>query len=236
VRTWVNKKVDDRIARMVDSVRRFRFPAASGKVPVFVTISRDYGCSAFELAGGLIRRLNSLKREGAPWEVYDRSLVELVAKDTNISERLIRSMTSEHRNAFEEFLRNMVLKIPSRDKIFIRMARVIKSLAWHGNAIIIGRGGFLLCRDMPGGFHIQLVAPEKWRIEQVALQHGFVDSKEASSYLNSMEQAREQFFRYHFNRPSGKSMDFDLVINNSRFSPEQMVDLVVEGMIRRGLV
>ena len=234
MRNWVNREVDDRIARMVEGVRKFRFPHVGGKPPVFITISRAYGCEAFELAGSLAERLNS-GQQGGFWDVYDKTLVELVAQDSKISERLITAMTVEHRNAFEEFLHNIVLKNPSRDQIFIRTARVMKSLAWHGSAVIIGRGGFLLCGDMPGGFHVQVVAPERWRVARLMKQREFDSDAEALSYIRSMDRAREQFFRHHFGRGPGSAADFDLVFNNSRFTPTQMAGAVIAAMRERRL-
>ena len=234
MRNWVNREVDDRIARMVEGVRKFRYPRVGSRPPAFITISRFYGCEAFEFAGALAERLNA-GQGGGYWDVYDKTLVELVAQDGKISQRLIETMTVEHRNAFEEFLRNMVLKIPTRDQIFIRMARVIKSLAWHGSSVIIGRGGFLLCADMPGGFHVQVVAPERWRLVRVMKQREFDSESEALSYIRSMDRAREQFFRHHFGRGPGTANDFDMVLNNSCFEPSQMAGTVISAIRERGL-
>jgi cytidylate kinase len=236
VKEWVTKEVDDRIGRMVDSIRRFHYPMESGKARPFVTLSRQYGCDAFDVASGLVARLNERCGRARHWEVYDRSLVELVASDAEISDRIVKSMTSEHRTAFEEFLRDMVLKIPSRDKIFIRTARVIKSLAWHGYAVIIGRGGYRLCSELPHGFHVQIVAPAEWRAARVLVEQEFSDSVAAMKHLRSMDRVREEFFQYHFDRKIGGGEEFDMVINNSRFPPLQIVDLILRGMEKRGLL
>lgn len=232
----MTKEVDDRIARVVDAVRRFHYPSERKKVRPFVTISRFYGCDAFEVASGLVAKLNERSGPDRLWDVYDRSLVELVAHDEKISDRIVRSMTSEHRTAFEEFLRDMVLKLPSRDKIFIRTARVIKSLAWHGYAVIIGRGGFHLCAEMDGGFHLQIVAPIEWRCSRILVDHEFTDAAAALKHLKSMDKVREEFFKYHFEHKIGSREEFDLVVNNSRFSPPEIVEMVLKGMNQRGML
>jgi cytidylate kinase len=236
VKEWVTKEVDDRIARMVDSLRRYHYPSESKKPRPFITISRQYGCSAFDVASNLVTRLNERSVREKFWEVYDRSLVELVAQDAQISDRIVKSMTSEHRTAFEEFLRDMVLKTPSRDKIFIRTARVIKSLAWHGYAVIIGRGGFRLCADMPHGFHVQIMAPLEWRCSRVLVEQEFTDVEAAMKYLRTKDKTRDEFFQYHFDRKIGAGEEFDLAINNSRFAPLQIVELILKGMEERGLL
>ncbi len=236
VKNWVTKEVDDRIAGMVDSIRKFHYPSESKKVRPFVTISRQYGCDAFEVASGLAEKLNEHSGPEYLWDVYDRSLVELVARDEEISDRIVRSMTSEHRFAFEEFLRDMVLKLPSRDKIFIRTARVIKSLAWHGYAVIIGRGGFRLCSEMDNGFHVQIVAPVEWRCSRILVDQELASAAVALKHLKSMDKVRNEFFKYHFDQRSGSSEEFDLVINNSRFTPPHIVEMVLKGMAQRGLL
>jgi cytidylate kinase len=235
VKKWVTKEVDDRIAQMADSVRRFRYRTAMRTRP-FVTLSREYGCDGFEVASSLAARLNALLKTEPSWAVYDRSLVEKVAGDFSIAKYLIESMTTEHRTAFEDFLRNMVLRLPSRDLIFRRTARVVKSLAWHGHAVIVGRGGVFLCADMPVGFHMQLVAPFSWRLERLAQKKGKNRTSALERDIKEADRERKYFYLKHFQRDICCPYEFDLVINNSLFSPDQIVDLALMAMGQRGLI
>jgi len=233
--SWVTKEVDDRIAQMADSLRRFRYRSASRPRP-FVTISREFGCDSFEVAKGLVGRLNDIDRGDTGWDIYDRGLVEKVAGDYSIANYLIESMTIEHRTAFEEFLRNMVLHLPARDYIMRRTARVIRSLAWHGRAVIVGRGGVFLCADMANGLHLQLSAPVGWRVEQLARKQNISDIKDAERRIEKADRERKIFFEKHFKKDICRAHQFDLVINNSRFAADQIVELVVTAMLQRGLI
>ena len=232
---WVTKEVDDRIANMVDAVRRFRYRPQATPRP-FVTISREYGCGGFEVAKLLAKQLNEFRIEDPPWAVYDRILVERVSGDSGIADYLIESMTKEHRTAFEEFLRKMVLKLPSRDHIFRRIARLIKSLAWHGHAVIVGRGGVFLCKDMPRGFHLQIVAPAAWRLKRLAGKAGSEDPARVRRRMDAYDKDRLLFFEKHFNKDVRAAHEFDLIVNNSTCGSEQIVNLVLRAMELRGML
>ncbi len=236
MKTLATMDVEGVIARRIESFKKYDYPLEKGKPQPFITISREFGCESFETATRLVDKLSAITESGPPWDAFDKTLVEWVAKGDQLLERIIDSMPPEHRRHYEEFLKVMELKTTSCDKLFIRMARVIKCIAWHGRAVIIGRGGYLVCADMPAGFHVQMVAPKKWRLEQAALQHDFDSEYEAEKYVDMMDKTRKQFFCYHFCREAGHRDDFDLVINNARCSPSEMVDMIICGMKQRGLV
>jgi hypothetical protein len=232
----LNVDVDECIARRLEAFRTYHYPLEGGKPQPFITISREFGCEAFEVASGLVEELSVITESGPQWDAFDKTLVEWVARDAQIMEKLIESMQPEHRKCYEGFLEHVSPKITSHEKLFLRMAKVIRCIAWHGRAVVIGRGGYLVCADMPAGFHVQIVAPKKWRTEQTALQHQFCSESEADRYVEMMDRTRKQFFRYHFDREAGNQGDFDLVLNNSRSSPPEMVDLIICGMRKRELI
>lgn len=231
---WYTKEVDVRISQIFETLRRYRFEKAIAVRP-FITISREHGCRAYEIACALAGRFNENNLQDPPWTVYDRNLMEKVAGDFKVANRLIETMMTEHRGALEEFLNSRVLKIPSRDAVFKRLSRVIRSLAWHGNAIVIGRGSAHLCRDLPAGIHLRLLAPFEWRLEQYQLQYPDEDREDIRKQLIEMDRERRRFFEKHFGSDDRLAYDFDLQINESRFSIHQIVDFVSAVMHRRGL-
>lgn len=227
------KAVDIRISHMIEALRRYRFEKSAPVLP-FITISREYGCRAFEVATALATRFNEQQAQNPPWAVYDRNLVEKVAGDFKVANRLVESMTTEHRGALEEFLNSQVLKIPSQDVVFKRMSRVIRSLAWHGNAIIIGRGGAHLCRDLSSGVHVRLNAPFYWRLERYRRRYPGEDREEVRKQLIEMDRERRRFYEKHFGSDHRLAHDFDLEINDSRFTADQIVSFVLTAMRNKG--
>jgi cytidylate kinase len=236
MRIQVTSDVDECVARRIEFCKKCEYPLKSGPPQPFVTISREFGCEAFDVATGLIQELSARSESGLPWDAFDKTLIEWVARDSQVFERAVESMPPEHRKCYEGFLREKALNVTSGDELVLRMAKVVKCVARHGRAVIIGRGGYLICADMPAGFHVQLVAPKKWRIEQAALQHNFTCEREAGNYLEMMDKTRRQFFCFHFNREAGYRDDFDLVIDNERCSPPEIVDMVISALKQRGML
>lgn len=229
---WFTRDVESRVSHLVESFSRLQKRRRDRPRP-FITIAREYGCDAYELAEGLCERINREYRADPPWAVYDRRLVERVAEDMQIAGQMVRSMTTEHRTAFEQFLDSMVLNIPPTDIIYRRTARLIRGVAWHGNAVIVGRGGVFLCRDLAPGFHIGLVAPATWRIQHLVAAGVFPDTATGMRRLEALDREREQFYRKYFDIEIGCARSFDLVINNASFTPREMADLAMAALRAR---
>lgn len=229
---WYTRDVDSRVSYMFEGLRRYRFKRHGGTAP-FLTIAREYGCGAYEIAVKLAERLNAENHSSIPWRIYDRQLVERVAGDLKITARLVASMTVEHRGALEEFLGSTVLNIPNRDTIFRRVAKMIRGIAWHGRAIIIGRGGAYLTADMPGGFHVSLVAPFIWRYEQMRSAEPGRDADEVRKTLERIDAERHRFYRSYFGVDIADAHPFDLVFNCGHMDSETVAGLVADALGRR---
>lgn len=223
---WYSRGVDVRISQMFETIREYKV-APMDKPRPFITISREYGCEAFLVATELAERLNAHDKEANPWLIYDRKLVEKVADDLEVTNEIIARMTTHHRNAFEEFLSSMVLNIPSNDVIYRRIAKIIRSIAWHGNAIIVGRGGAFLCNDMHAGFHFRMVAPFEWRLQKtIEKKHG-ADPGLMRSQLISMDKERTAFYRKYFPTSNIEFYDFDLTFNNEKLNASEIADHIL---------
>ena len=223
---WYSRGVDSRISQMFETIRDYKLTPRDKPRP-FITISREYGCEAFQVAAELAERLNRHDKEANPWVVYDRKLVEKVADDLEVTNDIIAKMTTEHRNAFEEFLSSMVLQIPSNDKIYKRIAKLIRGVAWHGNAIIIGRGGAFLCNDMNAGFHFRIVAPFEWRLKRLVEGKHDVDPVKMRTKLTSMDKERNTFYRKYFAPASLEAYDFAMTFNNENLNANEIVDHIL---------
>ena len=229
---WYTKSVDTRVAQMFESVRQFNFKQEMKPKP-FITIARQFGCDAYDIAGTLAEILTQKIANGQNWELYDKELVEKVAGDLKATESLIKAMAIEHRNAFEQFLSSMVLNIPNTDKIFKRMAEVIRGIAWHGNAIIIGRGSGILCHDMPEGLHINLVVPFKWRVKNIQRWQTGSELPQIEKDLSVRDMERNKFYQKYFSIPVDNFTDFDLTINNAKFDTEETARLVFNALMQK---
>jgi cytidylate kinase len=130
----------------------------------FVTISRQAGAGGRTLARALAERLNATDPVDRPWTVWDRELVEKVAREEHIPVSLVETLETEgpRRSAFAEFLASLSAKNdPAADldeyQVYRRVAHAARAIARAGRAILVGRGGVYATHDLPGGVHVRLV-------------------------------------------------------------------------------
>jgi|YNPNPStandDraft_1061719.scaffolds.fasta_scaffold18605_2 cytidylate kinase len=210
-------------------------PAAEAPRP-FVTISRQYGCMAVELGMRLAGRLNEHRGPSdSMWTVYDREIVQRIADDLHISQRLIELLTEHSRARLTEYLDTCFQKRPTKDTIVHKMVHTVRGLCEKGYSIIIGRGGSIIGAGSPWGFHVRIVAPAQWRINQVAEVYE-IPREEAEKRVRLIDKERERFTLELFGRDVSDTDLYDLVINESRFSMDQMVSLILTAMEMRGIL
>jgi hypothetical protein len=62
----------------------------------FITISREYGCGASEVAAALAEELN--KHEGTDaWQAYDKEVLNKIIENHNVSEKLLETIDTRRR-------------------------------------------------------------------------------------------------------------------------------------------
>lgn len=224
---WPKAALEARIAAHVRAweAARHAARAASGPLP-FVTISRRFGCEGVQLAAALVERLNQ-KDSGQqqPWVAYDRDVLDRVCAELHLRREIVEAVDEHRRSEFSELFDAVLNRKVDETVIFRKVAEVIRALALHGHAIIVGRGGYLLTRDLEAGLHVQLVAPRDWRIRNVAAWY-HLSVSEAEKLLEQREREREHFLQTFFVMPPPEAVLHHLVLDNSRFSVARMAEIV----------
>ena len=114
------------------------------------------------------------------------------------------------------------------------MAKVIRNIACEGHAVIVGRGGVALTRDIANSLHINLEAPMEWRVLRVSEKHE-LSIEEAERYAKDIDKKRKQFREYF----EGKNTDytqFDLTFNCMTLSIEEIVKVILKAVEVRKLI
>lgn len=221
-----------RIAASVSAWHKFRerqHKHVSERLP-FITISREYGCEALGLAARLTEILNERCRPAVPWASYDREVLDRVAVELNISRDIVASMDDRRRDAMSELFDALLNRKVYEALMFRKIAEVMRSLATHGHTILVGRGGYMLTRDLHTGLHIRLIAPRPWRVENIAkwkqLSHA-----EAEKDVERGEEQRNAFLKTFFLKQPSNA--FHLVIENSAFGVPQMAEIIFTALAAR---
>jgi cytidylate kinase len=110
---------------------------------------------------------------------------------------------------------------------YVRMVDlVIQGLAREGNVLILGRGGQMLLRNYPAALHIQIVAPQPYRIELVMKRHE-MDRRAAQNRVRASDRARFDYVRRYHDADWLDPTLYHLTINTARVPPATAVDLII---------
>ena len=187
-----------------------------------LTISRQFGCEGFPLA----ERLKGLCEEssGEAWNIYDKSLVEKVAHDEAISPSLLRNLGD-----ISHLLESLGLH-PSthvtQDAAFEKVAKAIVQIAALGNAIVVGRGSSILCKDLQNCFHFRLEAGFDWRVASI-MKRLEMGREEAEALVKTNTKLREKFISQCLGENIADLKHYHAVFNNERQSVQEVAAAIL---------
>jgi len=119
-------------------------------------------------------------------------------------------------------------------KIRTTIAKVIRNFANAGNAIIVGRGGVAITRDIPKSLHIFLEAPLEWRALRISDKHGFTIDQ-ARNYAQSIDKKRSSF-RDFFQGKGNDYTRFDIKLNCMTLESKELIDIIIAAMRSRLMI
>ena len=231
---WVNVTVDARIAAHVRAWEKTKGTARPRPLETlpFVTISREFGCEALPLAQLLIQILNERCRPAFPWVAYDREVIDRVALEMQLSREIVESIDAHRRDVMSELFESILNRKVDEALVFRQICQVIRSLASHGHAVLVGRGSYLITQDLKTGLHVRLIASRAWRTHCVADRQK-ITFKEAEKLVEKFEKERERFLNTFFIHDPKVGYYHDLVIDNARFNLKQIGEIVFAALSAR---
>ena len=94
---------------------------------------------------------------------------------------------------------------------------------------VVGRGGFAALADHADAPHVRLIAPAQWRIDRVAAER-VVTRTEACRLVAANYRMRRGYIGRHYARRLDDPSNFHLMITASRFTDEELVEVIVAGL------
>lgn len=189
-----------------------------------IAISRETGAAGEEIARQLGQRLD--------WPVYDRELVERIARETSSRTELIESLDERPSNWLSEctaaFLQTQTL---SSNEYLHQLVETLFSLSAHGECVIVGRGAHALLPQQ-STLTIRIVAPKANRIATIAKQRQ-TSEKAAEQYVNETDRQRHDFIESYFHKDSSAEDGYDLTLSTARFSIDECVELITVALKMR---
>ena len=201
-----------------------------------ITISREYGCYGGEIANLLTQRINSktdVKRD--QWVFISHQVLHDAAKalDVNPTE-ITHIFGAEQKSFFDDMFSIFSTDRYLSDAQIKRMlAQVVRSYSEQGRAIIVGRAGCVVAKHIPKSVHVRLIAPLDWRINQIKMRFN-ISTSAAAAKVKETDKRRENFMEfYRGNKPDSEL--FDLILNRSTLSSEEIVEQICLICQRRGM-
>lgn len=184
----------------------------------FVTISRQAGIGGHALADTLVEVFSSIDDsifEG--WRVYDRTLCEMVAEDPRYRKNLDSLLEEEYRAKTNDFFHQMLRSTVDQKLVMNRVFLAVRTVAGIGKAVIVGRAGAQVTKDMPEGVSIRVIAPEDARIARVVETHGLTE-REARDGGRKRDADMARLIKAQFATDIDDPADYDAVFNAGEVS------------------
>jgi cytidylate kinase len=186
-------------------------------IPI-ITISREPG------SGGRIVAKKIAEQLG--FQVFHQEVLHEIAKRADVSEKLLETLDEKGLNVLEDCISSLVFdRHLWPDEYLHHLMKVIGAIGEHGRAVIVGRGAnFVLPAE--NRFRLRIVAPQKFRIENVARTF-HVSSDEARRRVIRTESDRRAFVRKYFNADISDPINYDMVINTETLGIENAANAVI---------
>ena len=114
-------------------------------------------------------------------------------------------------------------------KFFQTLQMTVYDFAHRNNVVIVGRGGQILLKDLPGVLHVRVTAPFEVRLKRIR-EKDRVDEKQAVRLLRRSDQDSAGFIRAFFNLDWEDPDLYDLVINTQKLATDSGVRTILESV------
>ena len=199
----------------------------SGEGGPVITISRQTGCDARQVAANVVEQLNR-QPGGSRWRWIDKDIIYDIAKELNTDTQRVEnfykgielSNMSEMIMAFSGgFVSDLRVKKAIRD--------VVLSICKEGHIVLVGRGGVSIAREIPDSLHIRLMAPFYWRVENV-MKKKEMTIEAAEEYVVETDEKRFNLITTFLDKKQ-INIDhlFDATINRQSFTINEIADFIV---------
>jgi hypothetical protein len=198
-----------------------------------ITISRETGVGAAAICEKLIEYLRRYAlHEYDDWTYFDRELIEKVMEDHHLPAHFKKLLSEETPPKIDAWFGEILGITPSKISLLHKKRHTILKLAEFGNVIIVGQGSSIITSHLPTSFHVRLVAPLSFRIENAVELYNF-DRKQTTDFIIKEDESRKDFIHKYFHKNIEDPLLYHLVINTSFLKFEEIAEMIGQCIIRK---
>lgn len=193
-----------------------------------IAIGREFGSGGRQIGMALAERLGI--------KCYDKELLTLAAKNSEITEDLFKDFDEKPTNSF---LYSLVMDtysmgystasyidMPLNQKVFMAQYDTIKKLAQEESCIIVGRCADYALKDMPDCYTIFIKANIDVKIKRIMRIYDVSEDK-ARDMIIKTNKKRANYYNFYSNKKWGDSRSYDLCIDSGELGIDGTVDLIM---------
>lgn len=174
-----------------------------------ICLSRGMGVGALEVADYLSERTG--------YRVIDKQIMEHMAKDSSLTEKIISFFDERFPGKMRELLVSLSFEKKFFKNDYIKqLAKTVTALAHTEPTIFVGRGTHLIL-PRHTTLSIQLISSRKHRVQRLAKLLG-VNENTAEGKLATLDEEHHEFFKEVYLREKISTDEFDLIINMDCFN------------------
>jgi len=187
-----------------------------------ITISKQLGSLGTEIALAVAEKLD--------YEYVDKEKIGKILADFGFGAPEVEKF-DEKKPPFWDSLSIQ------RTNFLYSIRAAIYDFARKGQEVIVGRGGQVLLKNLPGTLHVRIFAPFDLRVKRLA-ERERVDEKHAVRMIRRSDQDSAGYIHSFFNADWNDASLYDLLINTERLSLSTAVQLILDsacsGEIKEG--
>ena len=187
-----------------------------------ITISRQYGSFGDVLAERVAKTLGC--------HLVDKAFISAVLRQYGIAEF---DLEYEKQPGFWDGFD--VEKSERRDLIVRMLNLVVRTVARHGNVVVLGRSGYAILSGLSDVLHVRLQAPLDDRIAAISAEQG-ISLDAAMALVKEKDKIRTAFVESFYRVPWANSSSFDLAINAALVPLDTATAWVIEAAKLRSTI
>ena len=193
-----------------------------------ITINRMYG------SGG--RAIGKALAEELGIGFYDKELIEIAAREKNIPLGDLAEVDEKKPGAWSFPVNHEIQispeyhTIPMNDVLFELQRDIILSLSDKEDCVIVGRCANHILQDRT--LSVFIYAPFEIRVKTIMQRLGR-EEKSARKVVKRMDKERKSYYEFFTDEKWLDMGQYDLCIDSSRFSQEQIVQILKEAYNRK---
>jgi cytidylate kinase len=196
-----------------------------------ITIEREYGSGAAEIAKQLASRLG--------WKLWDRELTEEIARVAKVDAAAVSRCDERVDGTFQRLVKvfwrgsyerstNLDFEYSfDADRMVEIGEQVMREIASQGNCVIVGRGAPYHLRERRDAFHVFLYAPRAEKLRRIQQQGKSL--REAEELVESVDRERIEFVKHYFGADWPTRSLYNLMINTC-MGDQNVIKVVLDTM------